>query len=155
MVEFQDDGTKIGHNGMYKMINMWRKKYTKHFGIRDTEVYRKILAWDNISVPQDTSEYDKYVKFIDESYLRYMPGYRHYESFYHYQLKNSKATIEEYHHDMNREVTFEEFFQMFASHIRLAVEHNAAYKHQLQEINPDTQHIENFLASNELRYVLR
>jgi hypothetical protein len=96
--------------------------------------------------------YEKFKKFMEESQCRYLPGYRHYESYNHYQLKFPNATLDEYHHDMNREVTYEEFNEMFVQHIRLMIENDELYRRQLQSLSPHASHIEEFIASNEFRF---
>ena len=43
---------------------------------------------------------------------RYPPGWRHYENFEVYARHFKNRTIEDYHLDMNRQVTFTEFFSI-------------------------------------------
>lgn len=45
------------------------------------------------------------IDFLEEQIGRYVPGYRHYESYQNYAVKYPERTLVDYINDMNREVT--------------------------------------------------
>jgi hypothetical protein len=62
-------------------------------------------------IPDKDGRLDELRRLSDET-GRYTPGFRHYENFYAYKLKNPEATIEDYTTDMNSQISFEEFLKL-------------------------------------------
>lgn len=57
------------------------------------------------------------------------------------------ATVDDYQREMNREVTFEEFKDMFISHIWEEMHHNPNFTHQIELLSDDVGQVEELFAS--------
>lgn len=83
---------------------------------------------------------------------RYVPGYRHYENYESYSLKYPERTIQDYVDDVNRECTFEEYFDISITALRYMLRLSPKVRmevYELTEGNPER--IEWILNSSELR----
>lgn len=74
-------------------------------------------------------EFDKFVHFRMQNHMRYPINFRHLESYNMYLGKFPKATVNDYQKEMNREVTFDEFWEMYVGHIWEEIKHNPAFTH--------------------------
>ena len=78
---------------------------------------------DEVAGPQDTlarslvdgeflpnaREWHKEMDRIESNIGRYPVGFRHYENYHNYMLKYPERSIDDYAHDMNSQITFDEF----------------------------------------------
>lgn len=54
-------------------------------------------------------DYHKYMEQAEAGIGRYPKGFRHYENFTNYSMIFRDANIDEYQHDMNRQVELSEY----------------------------------------------
>ena len=86
---------------------------------------------------------------------RYPIGFRHYESYNHYQIKYPDATIEEYQMEMQREATFAEYMAMFKENIRYTMTYDVDFIDRVNELTDNNPAlIESYLNSPTLEHDL-
>lgn len=72
--------------------------------------------------------------YLEEQIGRYVPGYRHYESYQNYVIKYPERSLEDYINDMNREVTCDEYIDIARSAVRFYVRISPEIRMELNDM---------------------
>lgn len=106
-------------------------------------------------IKEAEDEWDKFNRIKDENAGRYLPGFRHYESYNHYVTRYPDASIDDYHHDMNREASYDEFLELFRQYVRYQMELDPFFQDDINQLTNRQPHIvEAFLSSSDFEKLL-
>lgn len=136
------EGPRPGPDPLEKLEQEWRESDPLHAHLEEQldgpKVPRSLLAGQFLP---DTRGWHQEMDRLEANVGRYPIGFRHYENYLNYNKQFPERTIEDYHHDMNSQISADEYLLLSQKAFVYEATYNPriVYEFELDALDPDDE----------------